>query len=248
MVYFYAIYNSKLPFVLLILAIVSAATAQTTFEPGKETRLDAGKSAGEILVYVPGDYNDDCNWPAIYYYHGKGGQLSTQWLQIATGGKGYIIVSLEFVPTASEQLNQVQYRAYIAQEIKNFGYVRHFLQGKLKTDFKKTVLAGLSRGGWLVADLFSVRPQLAAAAVITAAGYHNWLPENASPMTGKYVYIGAGEKDQNLEPAKKAARYFANRSANVMLEIYPGLGHQIDPNAPKLQKWFSDLRSNLNDH
>jgi predicted esterase len=109
-----------------------------------------------------------------------------------------------------------------------------------------TILAGSSRGGWLVADIFLLRPQLAAAAVIAIAGYNNWLPENASPLMGKYVYIGAGETDQNLEPAKKAARYFTNRKADVIFEIYAGLGHQINPNAPKLQKWFSDLRGKLN--
>lgn len=239
---------------LLILWITTIATLcraepnvpNPVFEVGKEVRLDVGKSAGEILVYLPSDYNTDCNWPAIYYYHGKGGQLSTQWLQIATEGKGFIIVSLEFAESPSELLNQAQYMAYINKEIKNFAYVRHYLQGQLKIDPKMTVFAGISRGGWLVADIFSVRPQLAAAAVITAAGRHNWLAENSSPLTDKYVYIGAGETDQNLEAAKKAARYFVNRNAEVMLEIYPGLGHQIDPNAPKLKKWFSYLQSSLN--
>ncbi|MCX5632299.1 MAG: hypothetical protein NTW93_01265 [Phycisphaerae bacterium] len=120
---------------ILILAIASAALAEPNaanpiFEPGKEVRLNAGKGAGEILVYVPSDYNDDCNWPAIFYYHGKGGQLSTQWLQIATGGKGFIIVSLEFVESPSEMMNKVQYRVYIEKEMKNFAYVRHFLQGQ----------------------------------------------------------------------------------------------------------------------
>jgi len=250
MVYFYAIHNSKLPFVLLILAIASAALAEPNaaapaFEPGKEVRLNIGKTVGEILVYVPSDYNDDCNWPAIFYYHGKGGSLSTGWLQIATGGKGFVIVSMEFAPTTSERMNPTQYRAYVEREIKNLAFTRHFLQGRLKIDPKMTVLAGVSRGGWLVADIFSIRPQLAAAAVITCAGFHNWLPQEALPLTKKYVYIGAGQTDQNLEPAKKAKRYFENRGADVTFEIYLGLGHSINPNAPKMQKWFLDLRSIL---
>jgi len=108
-------------------------------------------------------------------------------------------------------------------------------------------LAGISRGGWLVADLFTVRPQLAAAVVITAAGYHNWLANNTPvSLTGKYVYIGAGETDQNRWAAESAARFFNSRNVDVMLELYPGLGHQIDPNAPKLKRWLSELPGKLN--
>ncbi|MCX5632300.1 MAG: hypothetical protein NTW93_01270 [Phycisphaerae bacterium] len=78
------------------------------------------------------------------------------------------------------------------------------------------------------------------------AGYNDWVPVDAASLAGRYVYIGAGETDQNLEAAKKANRYFTNRNADVTFEIYPGLGHQINPKAPKLLKWFSDLRSSFN--
>jgi len=240
----------RLLLILGIATIVSICKAEPNavspkFEPGKEVRLDAGKPAGEILVYVPSDYNDDCNWPAIFYYHGQGGKLGTKWLQTATGGKGFVIVSLEFVPTISRQMTQVQYRAYVEKEIKNFASVRHFLQSKLKIDPKMTVLAGISQGGWLAADIFNIRPQLAAAAVITCAGYQSWLGNGTLSYAGKYIYVGAGETDYNLEPAKKAAKFFENRDADVTLEIYKGLGHEINPKSPIMQKWFSDLRNNL---
>jgi predicted esterase len=237
---------------MLILIVLAASAAlgepnavSQKFEPGKEARLDAGKVAGEILVYVPSDYNNDCNWPAIFYYHGQDGKLGTKWLQTATGGKGFVIVSLEFSPTTSEQVNRAQYMAYVEREIKNLASVRHFLQGKLKIDPKMTVLAGVSRGGWLAADIFSIRPQLGAAVVITCAGFHPGLAEETVSYTGKYVYVGAGEKDQNLEPAKKAAKYFESRNAETTFEIYGNLGHEINPKSPIMQKWFSDLRSKL---
>lgn len=245
------IYKMRLLPVLWIATIATIGraepnTAIPTFEPGKEVRLNIGKPMGEILVYVPSDYNDDCNWPAIFYYHGQGGQLSTQWLQTATGGKGFVIVSMDFVPTITEKLKPPQYRAYLQQEIKNIAYARHRLQERLKIDPKMTILAGASRGGWLVADIFSIRPQLAAATTILCAGYHPWLSEGNLSFAGKYVYIGDGETDLNLEPAKKAKRYFETRDAEVTFEVYSGLGHQIKPDAPKLMKWFSDLRTELN--
>jgi predicted peptidase len=242
---------ARLTVIILIAAIASAALAEPNiaipaFEAGKEVRLNVSKTVGEILIFVPADYNDDCNWPAVFYYHGKGGALSTQWLQIATEGKGFIIVSVEFAPTTAEKMEPAQYHAYLEREIKNIAFTRHYLQGRLKIDPKMTILAGVSRGGWLVADIFGIRPRLGAAAVIMCAGYHNWLSEDASSLAGKYVYIGAGETDENLEPAKKAARYFENRRADVTFEVYGGLGHEINPNSPKLQNWFSDLRSKLN--
>ena len=128
---------SRLAEIILIAAAASAAMAEPNivspvFEPGKEVRLNIGKEVGEILVYVPADYNDDCNWPAIFYYHGQGGQLSTKWLQTATGGKGFIIVSLEFVPTTSEKMNQLQYRTYAEREIKNIAFARHFCRAGLR--------------------------------------------------------------------------------------------------------------------
>jgi poly(3-hydroxybutyrate) depolymerase len=241
---------TRLAVIILIAAVASAAAAEPNtaipaFEPGKEVRVDIGKPAGEILVYVPSDYNDDCNRPAIFYYHGKGGALSTKWLQTATEGKGFVIVSVEFAPTTSEQMNPGQYRLYLQHEIKNLAFVRHYLQSWLKIDPKMTVLAGGSRGGWLAADILNFRPLLAAGAVITGAGYQEWLMKDAPSLAGKYVYIGAGETDVNLGAAKKAARYFMNCNADVTFELYAGLGHNWKPDSPKLQNWLSDLRKKL---
>lgn len=242
---------TRLAVIIWIAAVASAApaepnTAIPAFEPGKEVRLNVGKMVGEILVYVPSDYNDDCNGPAIFYYHGQGGALSTQRLQTATGGKGFVIVSMEFAPTIAEQMTPAQYSAYLEQEIKNIAFVRHWLQGRLKIDPKMTILAGVSRGGWLVADIFNFRPRLAAAAVIMCAGHHNRRSEDTLSFAGKYVYIGTGETDQNRTAARKAATYFENRDADVTFEVYSGLGHEINPRSAKLKNWFSDLRGKLN--
>jgi predicted esterase len=251
MVYFYAIYNSKLPFALLIFAIATAALAEPNaaipvFEPGKEVRLKFDKESIECIVYVPTDYNDNYNWPVLFFYHGTGAPLSANRIKIATQGKNFVVVCMEFAPTTAETMNPTQYRAYLEREIKNIGFVRHWLQDKLKIDPKMTVLSGSSRGGWLAADIFNFRPRLAAATVIICAGYQEWLIKEDRSFAGKYVYIGAGETDENLAAAKKAKRYFVNRNADVTFEVYAGWGHRMKPDSEKLQKWFSDLRSSLN--
>jgi predicted esterase len=107
-------------------------------------------------------------------------------------------------------------------------------------------LSGSSRGGWLAADIFNFRPQLAAATVIICAGYQEWLIKEDQSFAGKYVYIGAGETDENLGAAKRAIKYFANHEAEVAFEVYAGWGHKMKPDSQKLQNWFSDLRGKLN--
>ena len=241
----------KLPVIILIAAFASAVWAEPNsaipvFEPGKEAPLKFDKEAIECIVYVPTDYNDNYNWPVLFFYHGKGAKLSAERIKIATQGKNFVIVCMEFAPTTAETMNPGQYRLYLQREIKNLAFVRHWLQDKLKIDPKMTVLSGSSRGGWLAADIFNFRPQLAAATVIICAGYQEWLIKEDRSFAGKYVYIGAGETDQNLGAAKKAIKYFANREAEVTFEVYAGWGHRMKPDSEKLQKWFSDLRSKLN--
>jgi predicted esterase len=221
-------------------------SASITLEPGKEVRLNAGKNAGEILVFVPTDYNDQLTWPIVFFYHGMGGQLSTNWLQAVTEGKGFVLVSIEYTKQADDKMTPPEYRAFLQKEVENLAYVRHFLQGKLNIDPKKTILAGISKGGWQAGNIFASRPQLAVAGIITLAGNHAWVPETPLLMKGKYVYIGAGETDENLPAALRSVQYFKNRGAEVTAEIYKGRGHEVDPNAVKLKKWFSDLRLRLN--
>jgi predicted esterase len=221
-------------------------SASLKFEPGKEVRLNAGKNAGEILVFVPSDYNDQQTWPVIFFYHGMGGQLSTKWLQAVTESKGFVIVSVEYTAVDDDKMRPAEYRIFLQKEVENMAYVRHFLQGKLNIDPKKTILAGISKGGWQVGNIFASRPQLAVAGVITLAGNHAWVPEMLYLMKGKYVYVGAGETDENLAAALRSVQYFKNRGAEVTAEIYKGRGHEVDPNAMKLKKWFSDLRLKLN--
>jgi predicted peptidase len=241
---------TKLAVLILIAAVASAASAESNtvspaFEPGKEVPLKFNKEGIECIVYVPVDYNDNCIWPVLFFYHGKGAPLSAKQIKIATQGKNFVIVCMEFAPTTSETMNPGQYRLYLQREIKNLAFVRRWLADRLKIDPKMTVLSGSSRGGWLVADIFNFRPQLAAATVIICAGYQEWLIKEDRSFAGKYVYIGAGETDQNLGAAKKAIKYFANREAEVTYEVYAGLGHKMKPDSEKLQNWFSDLRKKL---
>ncbi len=238
----------RLPTIILITVLGSVCIAEpnaASYEPtpGKEVKLTS--PAGDILVFVPADYNESCDWPVIFYYHGQGETLSTERLQTATAGQGFVIVSMEFAPMPAEHLNIRQYKTYVEQEMKNLGAVRHMLQSKLRINPKMTVLAGVSRGGWLVSSMIDYRPQIASAALITCAGIKTGMLDTIFTLKGKAIFIGAGENDQNLSAAQKAAAYFANRGAEVEFECWKGLGHEVNPNSQMMQEWLSKVRKKL---
>lgn len=237
-----------MPMMILITVLGSVCIAEPNavsgkLVPGKEAKLTS--PAGDILVFVPTDYNESCDWPIIFYYHGQGEKLSTDRLQTATGGKGFVIVSMEFATMPAEHLTVAQYKTYVEQEMKNLGAVRHMLQGKLKINPKMTVLAGVSRGGWLVSSIIDYRPQIASAALITCAGIKTGILETIFTLKDKAIFIGAGENDQNLSAAKKAAIYFTNRGAKVEFECWKGLGHEVNPNSQVMQDWLIKVRTKL---
>jgi len=63
------------------------------FVPGREVRIDVNdKDVGGdyFVVYVPSDYTDEHDWPAIFFFNGAGGGPSTQLFKSITEGKGFI--------------------------------------------------------------------------------------------------------------------------------------------------------------
>jgi predicted esterase len=87
-------------------------------------------------------------------------------------------------------------------------------------------------------------PKVWARAVILAAGRSqnaHLIAAGSGRMAlrGKPIYIGAGEKDINLAPAKKAAAYYERMGAKVTFEEYKGVEHAFDPTKPKkLYNWL----------
>lgn len=218
-------------------------TIDPNLEPGKETRLNS--PAGDILVFVPTDYNESCNWPVIFFYHGQGGTISTDLMQKITDRKGFVIVSVEFAQMPAEPMTQFQYKTYVEKEMKNLGAVRHLLQSKLKIDPKMTILAGVSKGGWLVSNMIDYRPQIAAAALMCCAGVKNDLLDTPFMLNNKFIFIGAGETDQNLGAAKRAVSYFRGRGADVLFQCWGGFGHDVNANSEVMKEWLAQVRTKL---
>ncbi len=217
------------------------------FAPGQEISVNVDQKIVGIdsfLVYVPSDYNDNQDWPVIFFYHGQGGKPTTWPFKDITGGKGFIIIGMAYVPGHDKPMTEGQYINYIKQLRKSALEVRKYVSGYLKIDGKRLFIAGCSMGGWYTSSIFESSSKAWAGVAILAAGRS----QNAHLITaetgriavrGKPVYIGAGERDPNLDAARKARAYYERYGADVTFEQYQGQGHICTPpNPKKLYDWL----------
>jgi len=210
--------------------------------PGSETRIDVndqGIGGDYFLLYVPSDYTEEHDWPVIFFYQGAGVAPSTQLLRDVTRDKNFIIVAMEYVRGSENKMSVGQYLNYLKRELKSLAAVKRYICKRLKVDKKRMFITGISKGGWLVSVLAERTASAWAGIAIFCAGRNPMIEDtDETTMRGKAIYIGAGEKDQNLTAAKKAAAYYERLGAEVTFEKYKGLGHAIDPNSKKLYDWL----------
>jgi predicted peptidase len=217
------------------------------FAPGGEVRVDVNiKLVGidHFMVYVPSDYNDNQDWPVIFFYHGMGGQPMTWPFKQITGGKGFVVIGMGYVTGSENPMTDGQYINYIKRQLRSVLEVKRYISRRLRIDEKRLFITGSSMGGWHASAMLESGPKVWAGAIILAAGRTqnvNVLSTavDRKALRGKPIYIGAGEKDTNLAAAKKAAAYYERLGAKVTFEEYKGAEHAFDPSKPKkLYDWL----------
>ncbi len=230
--------------VLLFAAEEPKISEAPKFVPGQEVRIDVNDKdigGGYFLVYVPSDYTDEHDWPAIFFFNGKGLRPSTQLFKSVTEGKGFIIIGVEYIETGSGRMTTGQYINSLKRELKSISKILKRASEYLKIDKKRLFLTGLSRGGWHTAALIEQSAKPWAGAAIIAAGRSRILPPTADSenlLRDKPIYIGDGEKDPNMEAAKRARAYYRRRGANVTFEEYKGMGHAFKADSKILHNWL----------
>jgi poly(3-hydroxybutyrate) depolymerase len=217
------------------------------FAPGREARIDVNSKLVGIdhfMVYVPSDYNDKQDWPVIFFYHGMGGQPTTWPFKQITGGKGFIVIGMGYVPGSENPMTEGQYVNYIKRQRKSVLEVKRYISERLRIDEKRFFITGSSKGGWHASSMLESSPKAWAGAVILAAGRSRnarliAADSGRMALRGKPIYIGAGERDINLAAAKKTAAYYEKLGAEVTFEEYKGAEHAFDPAKPKkLYNWL----------
>jgi predicted peptidase len=226
--------------------------ADVNFVPGQEVSVDINTKlmeSGHFMVYVPIDYNDNQDWPVIFFYPGQGGRPMTWPFKQLSEGKGFIVVGMGYTTNDNGPMNEGQYIGYMKRERRTLLEVKRHLAEHLKIDEERFFVTGCSKGGWHTAALLESTPKIWTGAVIFAAGRTravNLLASGAAKraLRGKPIYIGAGETDANLSAAKKAVTYYERIGAKVTFEEYKGQGHICDPPNPKsLYNWLIENSS-----
>ncbi len=254
------IFNKRLlsastPLCLLCLCIAGPLFAadnpekinDANFAPGQEARIDVNSKLVGIdhfMVYVPSDYNDKQDWPVIFFYHGQGGQPTTWPFKQITGGRGFVIIGMGYIPGSEKPMNEGQYINYLKSQRKCVLEVKKYVSRRLRIDEKRLFVTGSSMGGWNTAAILESSAKVWAGAVILGAGRSPNVrliitDSDRMALRGKSIYIGAGERDFNLDSARKAVVYYERLGAKVTFEEYKGAEHAFDPTKPKkLYDWL----------
>jgi predicted peptidase len=121
------------------------------FEPGEEIKIDdpqtvkAGLSptdadpTSHFTVYIPKDYDPARGFPVILNFHGMNSEANSWPFKDQTGGKGYIIVGMEYLRPA----------CYKMDPNYDVGYTKRlltWLKTNVNIDTKMVFLAGFSQG------------------------------------------------------------------------------------------------------
>jgi predicted esterase len=222
--------------------LFAADNFEPDFIPGGEVRVDVNSKLVGIdhfMVYIPSDYTDKHDWPVIFFYHGMGGQPTTWPFKEITGGRGFIIIGMGYVPGSESPMTEGQYINYLKRERRSVLEVKRCVSRRLRIDEKRLFITGSSKGGWHTSAMLESSAKVWAGAVVLAAGRRRNIhlittDTDRKALRGKAIYIGAGEKDTNLSAAKRAAAYYEKLGAKVTFEEYKGAGHAFEPDKPKL--------------
>ena len=222
--------------------VAGAAQApdEPDLRPGVETRVEAPRSGGHFIVYVPTDYAPTRRWPVIFCYHGQNGQPTAQPFKRVLGGKGFVIVGMAYLKRGVQRMTIAQMKEYMGQEAASFERAAAWVEQRLKVDKAMYFCGGFSKGGWTTSGLAEATPRTwCGVAILGAARQYFETPmDKPSALRGKPIYIGCGTKDPNFPHAEKSARFYRQHGANVIFEPYDGLGHAMGWDTEALPNWL----------
>jgi predicted esterase len=210
------------------------------FKPGEEVRLELAESENWVVVYVPSDYKPDRPWPVILCYPGPGLKATTWPFRDITGGKGFIIIGLNFCsfhtgrrftkPIEKPEAEQ----AYLMKAMDE-------LKEHIEIDRDVVFIGGFSEGGYAASYLGEMMLGKLAGLIMLSAGRveSEGGPPGKDSIKDKPIFIAVGEKDyEHRKAALSAARSYRSLKADVTTELWPGVEHAVDTYNTKLGQWL----------
>jgi hypothetical protein len=204
--------------------------AGVKLEPGKAVKvidpLTGGK--GFWVVYLPQDYTPTRLWPIIYCYHGSNGEPTVWPFKDLTGGKGFIVIGMEYLDRAAGGKRDT--------DLPNLRRIHDALARHVALHEQVQFIGGFSQGGWSTGALAEVNPVAWAGMIILGAGRGSSMPD--PQVKGKPIFIGIGETDPSNARAKSAAEFYKQQGADVTLEEFKGKAHEVDTADAVLRQWL----------
>ena len=226
---------------IVVLTGLVLTKAETTNQPsplaaGTESVVVVPQTGARMKVFLPANYQATNKWPAIFFFPGQHGTPSTTFIRRHLDDRDCIVAALPYVtPDSDKPLPD-----FASRELQNFRTARQWLTTHVSVDETRVLLGGISKGGWTTSLLGEPELSRLAGLIIVLAGRS--FPFTSAPggaaYRGKPIYIGDGETDNNMRPARQATTFFFLHGAATTFEEYVGLGHATSPDAPRLRAWL----------
>jgi predicted esterase len=222
-----------------------------------QVKYQGAGPAGYYTVSLPKEHSKDRTWPAIFCFHGKGGTPTVSPYRNFVDPEKFVLIGMDYFWDSMNLASRVD------RDVENLKKLLPAIVKEYNLDTQYLYIAGNSAGGWFASGIFEAMPSVWAGAVILGSGRYedirpdsrlpsigqaslfgngiavvNSKPDNSNFLSGKPVYIGAGEEDVNLSWAEKARDYYRKKNAEVDFEEYPGVGHGSYPATERLKQWF----------
>jgi len=203
---------------------------------GTESTITLPLSGAQMKVFLPSNYAADAKWPVVFFYPGQGGKPTTGYIRRHTDDRDFIVVGLPYVTPDSDK----PMPDFAARELPSLRAARQWLGAHASVDETRVYLGGSSKGGWTTSLLGEPELPHLAGLIILLAGrsYPFTTAPGGTAYRGKPIYIGDGETDNNMRPARQAATFFQRQGMVLTFEEYLGLAHATPPEAARLRTWL----------
>jgi predicted esterase len=206
----------------ILLAACSHPTYSLTPNPTPYVRY----SPTEYYLFLPSSYVPEKAWPlfvGVHSFGGDGSQCLEMWQDYAES-EGFVLVC----PSLADEnggwyADEGERKLYeIIQQVRNDCRVQ-----------KQVFLAGFSAGAEFVQIYAIDHPRsVKAVAVLSSGNYHE--PSSASQDIPFLVVIGDKDNLISLRGAQVFSELLEQNGNSVELDILPGVGHEITPQALEL--------------
>lgn len=212
--------------VVVVNAILLAACSHPTYFLTPNPAPYVRYSPTEYYLFLPSSYVPEVDWPlfvGVHSFGGDGRQCLEMWRGYAES-EGFVLVC----PSLADQNGGW----YIAEGERVLNKIIRQVQHDCRVQ-KRVFMAGFSAGAEFVqAYAFDHPGSVKAVAVLSSGNYYG--PSSASRHIPFLVVIGDQDNPLSLRSAQLFSELLQQNDYSVELDILPGVGHEITPQALEL--------------